>query len=276
MIGAFYSLRFIDNGFVFTYYSYVTGKERKEAIVKELHEEGRVLVTTLAERFQVTRVTIRKDLESLENRGVLERTHGGAVPAERPGYLRLISETIHENAEKKEKIASLAVKLVQPYTTLLIDSGSTTGFLARKIKDMYLTVFTNSVLVLQELSGSESIELIVTGGALRRPSMALMGEAARLLLSRLHSDIMFLGATAYHHEHGISCTNLIEAETKRAMIKSASRVCLVADSTKMGKISTALVCGWEDIDIFVTDSISREDKRRLTACGVEIYTDSYF
>lgn len=248
----------------------VTGRERKETIVEILQNEGRVLVGDLAERFDVTKVTIRKDLESLEHRGILERTHGGAVPAERPGYLRMISETIHEHAESKEQIAAIAARLIQPGSSVFIDSGSTTAFLARKIKDMTLTVSTNSVLVFQELVQSECIELLVTGGALRRPSMALLGESARFFLSQVRSDILFMGVTGYDLEHGMSCTNLIEAETKRSMLKTAMKVCLLADSSKAGRVSMARICGWEDIDVFVTNSVSTDEITALKGFGVEV------
>ena len=248
----------------------MTGHERKEAIVKLLQEDGRVLVAELAERFRVTKVTVRKDLESLEHRGVLERTHGGAVPAEHPGFLRRISDTINDNAQSKDAIAEIAAGLISPSSSILIDSGSTTAYLARRIKHMPLTVSTNSVLVIQELVHSETIEMLVTGGALRRPSMSLMGESARFFLSQLHADILFLGVTGYDWERGMSCTNLIEAETKRSMIKTASKVCLLADSSKAGKRALAHVCGWEDIDVFVTDSIGKDGVEILRNYGVEV------
>ena len=253
----------------------MTGYERKESIVKILQDEGRVLVGELSKHYHVTKVTIRKDLESLENRGVLKRTHGGAVRAENAGYLRMISDTIHENADSKDAIAEMAVKLIRPSSTVFIDSGSTTAALARKIKHMHVTVSTNSFLVLQELAHSDSIELLVTGGALRRPSMALMGESARFFLSQLHSDILFMGATGYDREHGISCTNLIEAETKRSMMKTAMKVCFLADSSKAGKVSMARICGWEDIDVFITNSVDREEITALKNYGVEVLVEDH-
>ncbi|MDY7027306.1 MAG: DeoR/GlpR family DNA-binding transcription regulator [Spirochaetota bacterium] len=250
--------------------------QRKERIAELVTQNGRVFVADLAEQFGVTRVTIRNDLESLENRGVLERTHGGAISAENPGFLRYITDTIHENADKKEAIADAAARMIEPSTTVMIDSGSTTAYLARRIRDHHVTVVTNSALVAQELVNAEPVELLITGGALRRPSMAYIGEPARLFLSQTRTDLMFLGATGFDIEHGISCTNLIEAETKRSMMKSSLKVCLVADSSKLGKVSMARICGWEDIDVFISDDIDPELAERLELLGVETISAHHF
>jgi DeoR/GlpR family transcriptional regulator of sugar metabolism len=155
---------------------------------------------------------------------------------------------------------------------VLIDSGSTTAILASHLKDMRLTVITNSVLVLQELAASETVELLVCGGALRKPDMALIGEIARSFYEQLNADIIFLGATGYSVEKGVSCANLIEAQTKKHMIKSARKVCLLADSSKRDKAALAHVCDWEDIDILITDSLDTADRKALAGYGVEVKT----
>jgi len=246
--------------------------ERKMEILKLLSQEGKVSINSLAETFAVTRVTARADLDSLEKQGLLVRIHGGGVPPENYRLARMISKTLQERRQEKELIASLALGLIEDGSTLLIDSGSTTAILAQHLKERHLTVITNSVLVLQELSGLETVELLVSGGALRKPDLALIGEIASSFYQQIHADITFLGATGFSLDKGVSCSNLIEAETKKSMIKSGLKVCLLADSSKAGKVSLAHVCDWEDIDILVTDAVSPEDRKRLLEFGVEVLT----
>jgi len=244
--------------------------ERKIAIVKMLEKDEKVQINSLAEQFNVTRVTIRTDLDDLEKRGLLVRTHGGAVPAENKQIIRLISKTIHEKEKEKESIAHAASKLVKPGSTVMIDSGSTTSFLPRFLANIKLTVITNSLIVMQELSGAANIELLVSGGALRRFSMALIGETSKFFFSQINADILFLGATAVTLEKGITCSNLIEAATKKNMIDSCEKTCLLVDSSKFGKVAMAHICNWEDIDVLVTDSISAKDKLFLSDMGIEV------
>jgi DeoR family transcriptional regulator, fructose operon transcriptional repressor len=250
----------------------VNGYERKIEIVKLLEGKGTVNINQLAEKFGVTKVTIRSDIDSLQTRGLLVRTHGGAALPEDHHLVRRITHTIRERKKEKESIARIAQTLVEPGSTVLIDSGSTTAILARRLKDMRLTVITNSVLVLQELAGSETVELLVCGGALRKPDMALIGEIARSFYEQLNADIVFLGANGYSVEKGISCANMIEAETKKHMIKCAQKVCLLADSSKRNRVALAHVCDWEDIDIMVTNSLNPADREALAGCGVEVKT----
>ncbi|RKX77775.1 MAG: DeoR family transcriptional regulator [Spirochaetes bacterium] len=260
----------LDKSYEISYINGVISFERQEEILKLLESKGKVTVNELARLFNVSKVTIRSDFESLENKGFLIRTHGGAISAENRRLIRMVSRTIDEFKEQKDGIARQAVSLIQPGATIIIDSGSTTAYLARYIKEMQLTVITNSLLVSQELSHCDNIELLISGGALRRPSMAIIGEATRFFLSHLNADLLFLGATSFSFQKGISCTNLIEAETKRSMIKSSEKVCLLADSSKKGKVSMAHVCDWEDVDIFITDSLNIEEKEALHELGVEV------
>lgn len=244
--------------------------ERKEQILILVRDEGKVSVNELADRFDVTKVTVRSDIDDLARRGLVVRTHGGAVPPENYTYARLIGETIHERTAEKEAIARSALRFIVPGNTLLLDAGSTTVFLAREVKNLRLTVVTNSVMVLQELYGSESIDLFVSGGGLRKPDLALIGEMSHGFFEQVRADIVFLGATSYSFEKGISCSNLVEARTKKEMLGSGLKVCLLADSSKEGKVSLAHICGWEAIDIFITDKIAEGRRRELEERGVTV------
>jgi len=252
------------------YNATVNGYERKININNILKSENKVRINDLAERLKVTKVTIRSDLDHLEKRGFLVRTHGGAILAENFQLVRLVSKTIYEMENEKAAIARLAARIITPGSTILIDSGSTTHFLAAQIKDIRLTVITNSILIIQDLLSSDSIELLVSSGVLRRQSMALIGQVSRPFFEQFHADLVFIGATSFSLEKGVSCSNIIEAETKRNMIKCGVKVCLLADSSKAGKVSMAHICDWDDVDILVTDSMSAEDERVLEQYGVKV------
>jgi DeoR/GlpR family transcriptional regulator of sugar metabolism len=247
--------------------------ERKRRIIELLETRESVEVVELTDLFAISKVTARNDLDDLEAKGLLVRTHGGAVMAERHDLVRLISNTINENSDKKKKICAMAARLVDPGQNIIIDSGSTTVHLAQYIANRPITVITNSVLVVQELLGAEQVELIVAGGVLRRQSMAFMGAYARHSFEQIRADILFLGASSVSLEHGITCTNMIEADTKHAMIRSVSKVCLLVDSSKFGKVALAKICDWDSVDILVTDDMDPAIRTQLEAQGVQVITE---
>jgi DeoR/GlpR family transcriptional regulator of sugar metabolism len=206
--------------------------ERKLEILEILKHRETVEVSELTKLFEVSKVTIRGDLDDLERKGMLIRTHGGAMLPENLALVRRLSHTMEEQKEEKIAICRGALDLIKDGMSIIIDSGSTTVHLARMVADRQISVLTNSVPVIQELMNSPSVELFVSGGVLRKPSMSLMGAGASFMLDQIHGDILFLGAAGFSIKQGITGTNIIEAETKRQMIKNASAVCLLADSSK--------------------------------------------
>ncbi|MDY0287253.1 MAG: DeoR/GlpR family DNA-binding transcription regulator [Sphaerochaeta sp.] len=246
--------------------------ERKRIIMDLMEKNDSVDVISLSKHLDVSKVTIRKDLDELARKGLALRTHGGALLAEKNKLVRLVSHTIAENTAEKKAICREALQYVPDGKSIIIDSGSTTVHLASLIADKQLTVITNSVLVINELAEADSVELIIAGGLLRRPSLAAMGSPTRSYFSLIHADVLFLGASGFSLESGISCTNLIEAETKQAMIKSASRVCLLADSSKFGNVSLAKVCDWSSIDVLITNSLPPQACKALVSQGVTVVT----
>lgn len=244
--------------------------ERKSEILGILSLKESVDVEELAEHFRVSRVTIRNDLDALAEKGMLVRTHGGAIVAERKNFIRFISKTVKENSSEKDRIAREAVSLIKDGDTILLDSGSTTLNVPKYLSSSTLTVVTDSLIAAQELSDYEGIDLVVLGGMLRRSSMNLIGPMTKNCLEAINARWFLMGATAVSIEQGISTTNLVEAEVKQMMIHSADKVCLLADSSKMGKTSFGKVCDWNQIDYYITDSISDEDLAALTAKGVTV------
>ena len=244
--------------------------ERKQEILRILGEQGSVQVEELTKTFGVSKVTIRNDLDDLDQKGLLVRTHGGAMPAERKEFVRLISNTLYEATSEKERIAMAAAKLLVSGQSIIIDNGSTTVHMAKYLAHKNLTVATGSILAIDQLTNDESIDLIIIGGTLRRYSLGAIGSIARSCLQQFHADWLFMGAAAFSLDKGISCTNLVEAETKQAMIQSASKVCLLVDSSKFGKISFANICSWDSIDVLVTDAIDEGSRKILEGKGVEV------
>ena len=244
--------------------------ERKLKILKLLKESNSIDVNDLTRLFGVSKVTIRGDLDDLERKGMLIRTHGGAMLPENQDLIRRVSHTLEERREEKIAICRSALDLITDGSNVIIDSGSTTVHLARMVSDLRISVITNSVLVIQELMNSPTVELFVTGGILRKPSMSLMGAVASFMFEQLHGDILFLGAAGFSMDKGMTGVNIIEAETKKQMIKNASTVCLLADSSKREKMFLAHVCGWDSIDYFITDHLEDADMTRLSEQGVKV------
>lgn len=244
--------------------------ERRRMIRAELQRSGTVVVRDLAETLDVTMVTIRGDLEYLERRGLALRSHGGAVLPETDRHMRLIDDTIHENYEKKNAIARKAVELVKAGSTIILDAGSTVTILARQLTDMDITVVTNSVPVIGELVSDDRVNLIAMGGAVRKQVNAMVGELTRIACSTIRVDLLFMGASGFSPANGVTTVNLFEAETKKAMIKSAGYVCLLVDSTKLGSDKFARVCDWNAVDEIITNPIPGAVAQELEERGVKV------
>jgi len=245
--------------------------ERQREIETLLMAERKVLVEDLSQRFGVSEVTIRKDLTDLESRGVLLRTHGGAVIAEKPELVVPIHRRSTEAVSQKSAIARAAAMRIKDGESILLDTGSTTLALAREIRGRNINIVTNSVLIATELAADEQISIIVLGGTLRRSSFALMGQLALEQLKELHVDRAFLGASGFDPKAGFSCQNLIEAETKRAMAHAAHEAVVLVDNSKFENSAFAPFCTLKEIDCVVTDAQpTRPTQDVLQRAGIEL------
>ncbi len=237
--------------------------KRQINIIEELKMEGVVHINNLHEKLQVSKVTIRSDIDELDQKGYLLKTRGGAVLSNNRNLVRLIEKTIHEYENEKNLIAQTAAKMVKPGMSIIIDSGSTTSFLPRYLKELNITVITNSLIVAHELCGMENINLVVSGGSLRNESQSLIGIPSIAFFDTINADILFLGATGFSVEKGASASDIMEAETKKKMISSSVDVYLLIDSSKFGKKSLARICHSSELTGIITDRISHKKLQQL-------------
>jgi len=229
-------------------------EERRQKILSLLQTEGRVLVSNLSKVFNVSQITIRKDLDSLHSRGLVQRSHGGALP---PSSSALFDPSLQEkqqlHAEEKQRIAEAAVKMVQEGSCVMLDSGTTTAAIAQALKKFSaLTVITNSINIAAELA-STNLEVILTGGTLRKNSFSLVGPVAEDVLAEMHADVLFLGVDGFDPEIGLTTPNLLESRVNRAMIGSATKIVAVCDSTKFYRRSLSRIVPVSALHHVITD-----------------------
>ncbi len=247
-------------------------EERRRAILDILNNQGRVLVGELSKRFQTSQVTIRKDLEILHAHGQVHRTHGGALPArERVLEDPTLREKEKLHHQEKLRIAEAAAGKVMEGQVVILDSGTTTTAIARALRDFRnLTIVTNAVNIAAELSGS-TIEVILTGGTLRKNSFSLVGPIAEEMLRHLSADLLFLGVDGFDVHYGLSTPNLLESKVNRVMVEIAKRTIVVCDSSKFGRRSLSLIAPPTELHEVITDrGISKSDLRNLKQAGIEV------
>jgi len=250
----------------------VLNEERRRAILEILNRHGRVLVTELAGQFETSQVTIRKDLEVLHEHRQLHRTHGGALPA-RDGALEDPTLREKEQFHRKDKlhIATAAAHMVKEGQVVILDSGTTTTAIARALRDLRnLTIITNALNIAGELAGT-TIDVILTGGTLRKNSFSLVGPIAEETLSHLSADLLFLGVDGFDVQHGLSTPNLLESKVNRVMVEIAKRTVAVCDSSKFGRRSLSMIVPTSAMHGVITDrDIPKPDLRVLKKAGIEV------
>ena len=247
-------------------------EERRREILELLQTEGRVLVRDLSKRFRTSLITIRKDLEFLHHQGQLERTHGGALPL-RTGALRdrTLQEKERLHRQEKLRIAAAAVRMIRPGQVVILDSGTTTTAIARACRQFRsLTVITNATNIAQELAGT-SVEVLLTGGTLRKNSFSLVGPLAEESLRRLSADLLFLAVDGFDVRYGLTTPNLLAARVNRAMAEASRRTIVVCDSSKFGRRSLSLIMPVSAVHETITDrKITKPYLKALRDADIEV------
>lgn len=245
---------------------------RRRYILERLNERGQVNVLELSEQLGVSEVTIRNDLARLEDQKVLIRARGGALKIERVNTDFSLSDKNKINLQQKRLIGIAAAKLINEKDTITLDSGTTTNEIIRNLsKDIELTVVTNAINLVNQLSEFPNITIVVPGGVLRKNSMSLVGTNAEESFKNFYSDKLFLATDGIDTTYGISTPNLEEANINRVMIGYSKQVILVTDSSKFRRRCLAFIAPLDKIDTIITDDdILPEDVRRLESLGINI------
>ncbi len=234
-------------------------ERRAQVILQELLRAGKVSVGRLAKRMKVSTATVRRDLSELERRGLLRRSHGGALPIQPLLYepFRHISfyhEQERQHAAEKRRIGLVAAELVTDGETLAIGAGTTATQVARSVcLHKGITVLTNAVNVAMELSHRGDVKVIVTGGFLSGDWFALVGPAAIESVGEIFVDKVFIGVDGIHPEHGLTTNYPEQATIHRAMMRQARQKIVVADHRKLGATGAALICPTDAVNVLITD-----------------------
>jgi len=247
-------------------------EERQQEILQVARADGRVDVTALAEGFNVTAETIRRDLTTLERAGVLRRVHGGAIPVERIGFEPAVAARDSVLTAEKERIAKAALGEVPADGAIILDAGTTTARLAQALpSDRELTVVVNSPVLATMLGTRTNLHVLMLGGRIRGKTLATVDDWALRPLADLYVDVAFLGTNGCSVERGLTTPDPAEAGVKRAMIAAARRCVLLADHTKIGNDYLARFGVLSDLDVLVTDTGVNDDLAEdLENAGVRV------
>ncbi len=234
-------------------------RQRLAAIVESLRESNAASIRELADRLSVSGMTIRRDLEELAGDGIVRLVHAGAVLA--PGGAQdflprySLSEAGAERAGEKSRIGREAAAMVSDGEIVIIDSGTTTEWLARSLRpDLRATVICFALNVLLEVHRREGCEVVFGGGVLHRNSLMFEAPENAALVRRHRATRAFISASGASERLGITCVNPYEVATKRAAIDSAQQRVLVVDSSKFGRVQAAFVAELAEFDVVITDS----------------------
>ena len=227
---------------------------RQTQIRKLVDRNGHVTVQELNEMLAVSEATIRRDLEALSQMGWVRRTHGGAVKIERARKEPAIVQRQTRFEAEKQRIGKLAAGLVEPGHTIFLGSGSTVHEIARHLHEVAdLTVITNSLNVVNELAGAQNVEMIVIGGMLRQSEQSMVGHVAEAAIREFRADMVFMGMRGIDPQHGFTGDYIPETVTDRTIMQIAPCNVIVADHTKLGRVSTVFLAPVTAAHILVTD-----------------------
>ncbi len=239
-------------------------ESREEHILRELSRAGSVTVEALADQLAISVITVRRDLGALEQRGLLRRTHGGAVAVQPLLYEPFrhdssFNEQVERHAEEKRRIALAAADLVRDGETVAFTPGTTTTQVTRSLHGRRaLTVVTTTVNVAMELSNRPDLSVFVAGGFLRGGWFSLVGASAEHALAQFNLDRVFIGVNGIHAERGLTAWMPEEAATNRVMIGRARQRVVVADRSKLGVVVPAVMWAARDVDVLITDAAATD------------------
>lgn len=252
----------------------LTTSLRQQTILDQLDKDGSVSVTDMVARFEVSEMTIRRDLAQLEKQGLLRRVYGGAVSQRGRSYEPPFILRTTENLDSKQRIGAAAAALIKNGDSISLDVGTTTLELAKNLHTKQnLTVITASLQIANELINHPGIRLIVTGGILRPGELSLIGHLSENAFREFYVDKLFLAAGAVDLQEGVTEFNLEDTLIKRAMIKNAKQIILIVDSSKFQQTAFASILPLQLIHTIITDNeIDDELAHQIRSLGIELIT----
>jgi DeoR family transcriptional regulator, fructose operon transcriptional repressor len=247
-------------------------EERRRAILDRLRVDGKVSVEELAGTFGVSAPTIRTDLAKMEESGLLQRTHGGAIPPSGTLFEPAYSHRQVIRHAEKQAIARVAAAMVEDGATILLDAGTTTYELALALRERTaLTVVTNSIPIALALMENRGIEVMLVGGRVQPRRLAVLGPLAVRFLSAFRVDQAFLSFNGIDAEAGFTVVDFEAAEAKEKMMASARETVVLADSAKIGRVAFATVAPVSSAQVLVTDhEVADKDRRALQEAGLDV------
>lgn len=246
--------------------------ERQEQLQQFVQRRQRATVSEISEQFGVSVATVRRDLDVLESQGGIQRFHGGAKAAKQaPPELPVLRRS-EQRSDEKERIGRAAAEFIEDGDTVFLGSGTSVLEVAKHLhRCKNLTVITNSLLVLNELSKAPQITVVGLGGMLRHSEMSMIGHITELSLAEVRAQKIIMGIHAIDVQHGLTNDYLPETKTDRAILAQSGEVIIVADHTKCKRVSTAFLAPVTAINTFVTDSQTQPDfLQALEAQGIRV------
>lgn len=246
--------------------------ERQQEILRLARESGRVDVLSLAEEFQVTAETVRRDLKALDRAGMVRRVHGGAIPAGRLDFEPDVAERDTVAADEKQRIARAALAELPTDGSVILDAGTTAARLAAELPlECDLTVVTHGLPVAARLADHPGLTVHLVGGRIRHRTRAAVDDWALRAYREINADVVFLATNGFSLEGGLTTPDLAEAAVKRAVMAAARRVVLLADSSKAGQRHFARFGDLSDVDLLITDTgLSPDDALAIERAGTEV------
>jgi len=247
-------------------------EQRREKIVELIRENGNVRVSKISKLFNVSEPTIRQDLIKIEANGEIARDHGGAYLKTLPDNVKSLSLLHMNNIDQKKRIGKKASEFVNPQTSIILDSGTTVTELAKVIVNIKeLRVITNSLNIALILGAEPGIEVHVTGGEFKAPTLSLTGDKAAMYFNNLNVHQLFLAAAGVTFSDGLTYPGFSDLPIKKAMIESAQEVYLLVDSTKINRPAFVSLNVLDKIDYLITDEgIQESDKDKFESLGIKV------
>jgi len=249
-------------------------EKRRQEILRLIEEQGSIKISNLGKKFNVTDMTVRRDIDYLSERGLIKRVHGGAV-SENDQSVNLATTFLKRNREftlEKESIGLKAQEFVKNNQTIIIDGGSTNESFAKKLNPaLHLKIITHALNIAWLLSRNENYDLFVPGGILNRLTMTFTGREVERVYEELNADILFASASGISLEKGITDPTWLDTSIKKTMIRASKQVILLIDSHKFELVSSRTFASANEADIIITDNnLNPEIREKYIEAGINL------